>query len=811
MFKSNLTIAWRNLVRNRVFSLINSTGLILGMAVFLLIMEYVAFEWGANRFNENYRHIYRASVVGKDGKGQEYLAPGSGPLLKKAFPVIDNMVRIGEGVGNGVISTDDGRNTSAKISFREDKMSFVDGDFFSVFSYPLVYGSPSLHQPKTLSLSQTMSEKLYGKINPVGKTLTVSNQFGTLLYTVNSVYKDMPAQSDIQANVLISYSTLESAANRNRNDWADPTTLGSEYAFIYFKLKNGADEKALAKSATSYFHQLKTDATDLSLVFQPLKNLHLAPSFDYNLQTYGSLKMVVSFAGVALLILFIAWINYINLSTAQALKRTKEVGVRKVLGANKRQLIVQYLSETSLITFISLIGAVVTVVLVQPLFNRFTGQDYSLALLFNSGFLFLGLAFILCFSILAGSYVAFILSSFNPIKTLKGQAEKISGGISLRKALVVFQFTASVIFIIATIVLYRQLSYMQTKNLGMAVSQRMVVAGPSEINVPTHRNASLSFENELARLPFVEKYAASNNVPGQGYNFSTAGITRMVAQPGDEKKSYAMLIIDDKFLDTYGIKLKDGSGFNASMLERGWPATGKVMLNESAVKQLGFKDAQSVVGQKISWGQPYEVVGVVKDYHHLSLRESIKPMIFLPAVADGFFTIKMNTANMQSKVGTIRAIYKKLFPDEPFTYSFADETYNKQYKTEQQLGGVFIASAFIAVLIACLGLFGLATFAARQRIKEIGIRKVLGAGVSSIVMLISGGFLRLVMLSILVAAPIAWYVMDKWLQNFAYRISISWWMFALAGLLAVVIAFATVGIQALKAAWANPVKSLRSE
>jgi len=375
---------------------------------------------------------------------------------------------------------------------------------------------------------------------------------------------------------------------------------------------------------------------------------------------------------------------------------------------------------------------------------------------------------------------------------------------------VVFQFTISIVLIIATVIVYKQLQYMQNEKLGMNLEQLVVIQGPT-VSSEDQAARNVAFKNELARLPFISKYAASNNVPGIGYNFSTNGITKQAPEKGDEKNNFSMFISDDKFFDTYGIDFVQGSAFSPADAEASWNNVRKVIINEKAAQTLGFEKNENLIGKKILWGEAFEIIGVVKDYHHTSLREAIKPTIYLGSVSFSYFTIKTDVANIASKMSTIKAIYNKTFSGNPFEYFFADERYDKQYAQEQQLGTVFVASASVAVLIACLGLFGLAAFSARQRVKEIGIRKVLGAGIADITTLLSKDFIVLVVIAIVIASPIAWWAMSKWLQAFAYRTDISWWVFIAAGVLAVVIALATISFQAIKAAVANPIKSLRTE
>lgn len=720
-------------------------------------------------------------------------------------------MRVADGIGSGLLSIPATNTEGSVTAFREDNILYVDGSFFNVFSYTLIEGYPSLKEPKTLAICESMRKKLFGNATATGKTVTVSNQFGNTNYNVAAVYKDMPEQSDIKADILLSIHTLESAANRDENDWADPNGIESGFTNIYFQLNKAADPVTVSSNITKFIHSIKPESINDKVFLQPFEHLHLAPSFKYPFHTFGSLLLVTVFSGVALLILLIAWVNYINLSTAQAINRAKEVGVRKVLGANRYQLAGQYLSETFFITLASIVIAIIMVTLLQPMFNSFTGKNLSLVNLNNRWFWLTGIVLLCAGSLLSGGYVAFVLTSFKAVKTLRGKVESQVKTFSLRKGLVVFQFTISVVFIIATLILYKQMKYMHTESLGMNLNELLVIKGPT-LASEGQAEKNVAFKNQLGQLPFVKKYAASNNIPGIGYNFSTEQITKVNPQKGDERKSYSMFISDENFFDTYGIGFARGKPFSSSDAERSWNNIQKVIINEKAAFSLGFKKEDVITGQNILWGdRPFEVIGVVKDYHHLSLREPIKATIYLASVSFSYFTIQTDSRNMQTKINTLKDLYNRSFAGNPFEYFFAGDIYDKQYITEQKLGNVFIAAACTAIFIACLGLFGLAAFSARQRVKEIGIRKVLGAGVADITALLSKDFIRLVIISIAIASPIAWYVMHKWLQDFAYRTTISWTIFFIAGLIAVLIALATISFQAIKAAVANPIKSLRTE
>lgn len=809
MLRSYFKIAFRNLWRNREFTAINIAGLALGIAVFLFIIQYVAFEWNANRFNKNFNSMYRVNAIHKQGGVDYYLPPGFAPIVKQQIPAIEHAVRVVDGIGGGVLSNITETAANNKV-FRENNISYVEGNFLEVFSFPIVAGNPLLNEPKTLALSETVSRKFFGTANAVGKTILVSNQFGNTLYTIKAIYRQ-PQTSDIKADVLLSLHTLESAANRDDNDWADPNGTKSGLSNIYLQLKKGANAESVSKSITDYIKSINPDSKDDIISLQSFSELHLAPSFDYPFQTFGSLLLVTLFSSVAVLILLIAWVNYINLSTAQALNRAREIGVRKVLGAFKTQLVLQYLTETLLLTITASVIAFLLVAIFQHTFNEFTGKQLSISVLNTGWFWMIALVLITAGSFLSGGYISFVLTGFKPISTIRGKLQTSLRGIALRKGLVVFQFFISIVFIIATFILYKQLQFMKTENLGMNLNELLVIQGPT-VSSEGQAARNVSFKNSLAQLPFVKKQAASNNVPGIGYNFSSNGITKFNnPKKDDDKKSYSMFICDQNFFDTWGIQLVQGRSFTANEAERSWNNIRSIIINEKAAKELGFDVSENIIGQKVKWGDEFEIVGVVKDYHHLSLREAIRPAIYLGSVSYSFFTVQMDGKDMQSKISTIRKLYNSNFPGNPFEFFFADEKYNQQYFSEQKLGSVFIVAAAIAIIIACMGLFGLAAFSARQRTKEIGIRKVLGASIISITQLLSTDFLKLVALAFVIASPVAWYIMNRWLQDFEYRVTIAWWIFLIAGVVAILIALLTVSFQAIKAAVANPIKSLRTE
>ena len=483
-----------------------------------------------------------------------------------------------------------------------------------------------------------------------------------------------------------------------------------------------------------------------------------------------------------------------------------------MVGANKTQLIAQFLGESLLLNFVGFAFAMVLVNLVQLLFNDLIGINLSLSVLSQNAVWAWGLLLLFVGTIASGAYTAFALSSFTPAQTLKGVFSKSTRGLALRKTLVVFQFSISVLLIASTFVMYRQLRFMQNENLGMNINQLLVINGSKVGLDSTYQFRKQSFQNTLAQASFIEGYCSSASVPTDGYNYSTSGITPLNPQPGDEKISYSIAYVDDRFFPTYEIALVAGKNFTYEDCNKNWQAIERVIINERAASQLGFANAEEAVGKKILWNDAQmEVGGVVKDYHHLSLKQAITPIIFVPQLAAGFYTVKLQSQNMQDNLAYLKKAYTEFFPGNPFEYFFVNDNYNRQYKTEQQYSAIFTIASCLAIFIACLGLFGLATFTVEQRTKEIGIRKVMGANITQIATLLSKEFLLLVIVAIALATPLAWWAMNSWLQQFAYRTEVTGWIFVFAGSIALLIALLTVGSQAIKAAASDPVKSLRSE
>lgn len=811
MIKNYFLIAIRNLSKNRIFTAINIAGLAIGIATFVFILEYVSLETSMNQFHTNLPQLYRVLTENKEGEAYPYHVAGLPVAMKEQLAEVKDYCRLMQGSMQGVVTYSGEDSAQSFKTFREEKIILAEGNFFELFSFPIVEGEKSLAKSNSVAISESHAKKYFGKEKALGKILTLHNQFGKQLYTVTAVFEDVKQNSDLQFEMVFSLETLKNPANLNGNDWASLDGWDANFLGSYVLLQKDVNIKQLEEKIAALYRKKKAEM-DWKTVLQSAKHIHLAENLGDTYLTYGSLKVVYLLLGIATLIILIAWFNYINLSTAGSMKRMKEVAVRKVIGATRSQLISQFLLESTLLNLLGLGLAIVLVSLLQTPFNGLINKELDISVFLQNNTGLLGLLFVFVGAMGVGVYVAFMLSYFPPTEALKGTFTKSSKGVSLRKVLVVSQFTISMILLIATFVLYKQLQFMQNKDLGMKTEQLLAVKG-AEITVTREVNLSNSsaFVQKIAQLPFVQGYCQTGNVPSKQYNFNAVGFTKQNPKPDDEKKGYNMFMIDERFIDTYQIQLLAGQNFTLEMCEKGW-GSNKIMMNEKAISQIGFKTVQEAIGQKIKWGEnEYEIMGVVKDYNHQSTKEVIEPIIFLPSQNSAYFTIRLNTKEIQNQLAQIESTYKEIFAGNPFQYFFLDEEYNRQYETERQYSQIFMIAACLAILIACLGLLGLTTFTVEARTKEIGIRKVLGASVASIVTLLSKDFVKLVSIAFVIAVPIAWYAADTWLADFAYKTEISWWIFALAGVLAASVAIITVSWQSIKAALANPVTSLRSE
>jgi putative ABC transport system permease protein len=809
MLQNYLKIALRNLARNRVFTFVNVLGLGLGIAASILMLEYISFEKSVNQFHEKLPNLYRLLYQGKDGGTWETVSPAFGPRMKADLSEVKDFCRVAENVAQGIVS-----NTEPNPkSFRENAIVYAEGNFFELFSFKILEGNKAdLKKTNNVFISKSTAYKYFENQKAIGKTLKINNQFGQQFFTVAGVYEDFPITSDFKYDMLFSLQTLANSANLNGNEgWAALDRPNSMYIKTFLLCQDDLNITTFEPKINKILKELRPDA-EQNLRIQAFKNSHLGSSLSDTYVTSGSLSFVYLMGAITFLILMIAWFNYINLSTAVSSKRGKEVGVRKVVGASRSQLITQFLSESALLNLMGLGLGLLLVEILQKPFNQLIDKELSMTIFKENGLWIYGLIILIIGTLLSGAYTAFGLSSFVPSKTLKGSFSQSVKGVWLRKTLVVFQFSISIILIVATLVVLKQTSFMQNQNLGMNINQKVVILGPEVGKDSTYKNRRNIFKNDIAQQSFVKDYTGTGSVPGKWYNYGDYGIVKLNPRPGDEKKTYNIMGIDERYCHSFNLKFASGQNFTNEICSNPSGEFNQVIINEKASKELGFESPVKAINQRIIWqDKQYEILGVLKDYHHTGLRQPIDPIIFYPTKDIHYITVTLTSDNIQSKMGNLEALYKKSFPNNPFDFFFADENFNKQYKSELQFGNIFTSASMLAIFIACLGLFGLATFTAEARTKEIGIRKVLGASVTQIVQLLSKDFILLVILGIVIACPIAYYFMHKWLQDFAYRIDIEWWIFALAGMVAIVIALLTVSYQSIKAALANPVKSLRTE
>ena len=822
MIQNLLLTAYRNIKKNKFFSFLNILGLAVGMAVFLLIAQYVKFERSYENFIPNRENIYRVSLTAYRNKelimasAENY--PGVGPALKKELPDVVSYARLyNMGYKNNVIII----NENAKpdpVAFKQRKFLYADSTFLPMMGYIMAKGNAktALAEPFTAVISEKYAHLYFGTADPIGKTLRLrDDDFTDELVKVTGVFKDLPLNTHLKFDVLFSYNTLYA-----RGDWAiqrykEGWRRKDMYTFI--QLRPGANPKTIEARFTSivdkYKPELKGSQEKQLLALQSLKDIHLYSDLAEEPETNGNAEIVFFLNLIGIFVLIIAWINYVNLSTARALTRAKEVGVRKVIGAFKHQLIIQFLTEAALVNLLSLTIAFGLVMLSLPYFNTISGLSLDRSYLYQSWFIGLMAILWIAGSLLSGFYPAWVLSSFKPVTVLKGKLKSSMRGIVLRKGLVVAQFMASVALIAGTFIVYSQLDFMMSRNLGMNINQVLVVERPgiADTNENVRNTAIDVFRNELKKNPSVEAVTASLTVPGKQREYKVT-----VKRYGSSTNDSTIVRVngaDYDFLDVFKMKLVAGRNFS-----RDYPKDRdtSVIITEMAARLLGFKKPEGAIGKTLLIPQFGDfkpiIVGVVNDYHQVSFKKPLDPSLFICAPYWGeFYSMRINTNHLSQTVQHVQKSWAKAFPGNPFEYFFLDDYFNKQYVNEQQFEKLFTTFAVLAIIISCLGLFGLSSYTATQRIKEIGIRKVLGASVMNITSMLSKDFLKLVIIAVLIASPVAWLVMNKWLESFAYRISVSVWIFAVAGLIALFIALITVSFQAIKAAVANPVESLRTE
>ncbi|GAB4031717.1 ABC transporter permease [Spirosoma gilvum] len=794
MLRNYLKIAWRNLIQNRSFSAINSMGLALGMATSLLIFLWIRDEFSVDAYHVNNPHLY--TVMERqfyDGKVD--VGSGTPALLadelKKAFPEIGYAASL---------SWEQQHTFSVGNKLNNEQGRAAGADWFTMFSFPLLAGTAetALNAPNNIAISHKLAQNYFGSPQEaIGKSIRLDN---TDDYQVSAVFEDIPANSSETYDYLLSWQDF-----LKRNEWLKDWGTNAPNTRIQLRTdRNGisADpvrlEAKLKAFLKRYNPRLGKDGSDIQLFLQPYQDTYLYSNFKNGYQDGGRIEYVRLFGIVAAFILLIACINFMNLATARSVKRAREVGVRKVVGAARGLLIGQFIGEALLLTGIALVIALVLTGLLLPTFNTLTNKHIRFP--FTNITFWLTLAgMTLLTGFIAGSYPALVLSSLNPIRVLKGTIRFGPGARLFRQSLVVFQFTLSVLLIIGTIIVYRQINFIQTKNLGYDRENLIYLRAQGDLaaNYPT-------FKQELLRMPGIQTITYMDGTPT-----STFGSTGNVQWPGKDPKvnvHFQFSTVDYDFTKTLKVKLK-GRDFARDF---GLDSI-NYLINETAARRIGY---QSPIGKPLTlWGKPGTIVGIIENFHQNSLHVAIEPMIvkLSPKAAGKNIIVRTQPGQAKQALASLETVWQQINPKFPFTYTFADQSFQKLYRSETMIGSLANYFAFLAIFISCLGLFGLATFMAEQRTKEIGVRKVLGASVGSVVALISKDFLKLVLIAILIASPLGWYAMRQWLQGFAYKVDIEWWMFVSAGLVAVGIALLTISFQSIKAALVNPIKSLRSE
>jgi len=799
MLKNYLTIALRNLRKQKAYSFINVAGLAIGLACCLLIVRYIQDEQSYDRFHENADRIYRVVAGFEDGPPTNANNGFSwGPTIEKDFPEVEYMARLHK-MGWGeerVVARGDQR-------FYEDSFFFADPDIFQIFSFPFVAGDPAtaLVEPNTVVITESMAQKYLPGEDALGKMISADpyNDGQFIDFTITGVMEDIPENSHVHFDFLASVATEGELAG-----W------GFDPVFTYMLLAEGADpsdmEARFPDMLASHIPADRLAQFPLTLHLQPLTDIRLHSNLRAELEPTGDIAYVYLFSAIGLLILVIACINFMNLATARSAQRAREVGMRKVLGAARPQLIRQFLGEALLLSGLALVLAMALIQVALPVFNSLSGKAISINYLDNLALLGSLVGLTLLVGVVAGSYPAFFLSAFRPSEVLKGQTRHgRSRAVALRKGLVVFQFAISIFLIASTAVVYQQMQYIRAKNLGFDREQIVVLPLNDEV-----RASYETMRNTLLQDTGIQAIALSEQVParaGSGSRYTIEGI--------DEPVSAYRLFTDHTFLNTYGMNLVAGRGFSEAVPT---DSTDAFIINEAFVREQGWDSPEDALGRSISmrWSnidRSGQIVGVAKDFHLFSLRDELEGTVvsIMPDKYLSFVSVRLAPGRPSAALDRLASVWATVAPSYPFDYYFLDQDFDRLHRADAQLGQVFFVFAFLAILVACLGLFGLAAFTAEQRTKEIGVRKVLGATIPNIAVLLSKDFALLVGLAFVLAAPLAYFAMSGWLNDFVYRIDLGVGTFVLAGVLALGIALLTVSYQAIRAALADPVKSLRYE
>ena len=798
MIMNCFKISLRSLLKNKVFAIINVSGLAISMAAFFMIVHYVKFERSYENFNANANDVYRITL--EIYKGDEYVITDCemyapiGQILTQEFPEVLDFARMYSYDGYKEVRVDE------KV-FHEDLVYFADPSAFNIFATKVLRGNPesALSGPFQAAIAESMAIKYYGRTDIIGESIEI----GKSLYKVTAVLEDTPPNTHLKVNFLLAHVTLAKLWNYKEMEF------GGNNEYTYLLMNKGVDLAAFNLKLKKLSGDMMDKIGDDRLIADRMKDIHLYSNKSYEPEANGNAQAVYFLLIIAVFILVIAWINYINLSTARAVDRAKEVGIRKVMGSMRTQLVFQFLSEATIVCLVGATLALLIVYIGLPLFIQLTGQALPLALFLDREFWYLTICIFISGSLVSGIYPAFVLSSFKPVAVLKGKFRSTSHGQWLRRGLVIFQFTSTVLLIVCVCTVYFQLDHLQNHKLGMNIEQILVLRSPKTETDSLYSANYQSFKSELLMHSSIKKVTKSGVVPGLSLQeLSTTGNVFRVGQPKKDKGYiYYINSFDEDFISTLQMKLLAGSNF-----KDGPSAVDQLIINEEAVYSLGFKSADEAIGSKLSfYDQEKTIIGVLDNFYFRSPKEKHLPMVFWCDSYADYFSLRIGTERVPEVMAEVKESWRKVFSDIPFDYFFLDEKYNQQYKPDRQFGHVMAVFGALAAFIACLGLFGLSSFTIIQRTKEIGIRKVLGATAAQIAQLLSRDFVKQILIAAIIAFPLAYFAMDKWLSNYATRITMNIWIFLVPLLAVLLIAFLTVGFQTAKAANSNPVNALGSE
>lgn len=801
MFKNYLRVALRTLRKHTGYTLLNIFGLAIGLTCCLLFLLFAAHEWQHDRFHTHADRIYRVNTdleMTGDHEGHNHLAMSSpfvADYLQQDYPEVEQVVRL--------------RKWNPEVRhegqyYDDDAFLFADAPLFDVFSFDLLAGDAqtALSTPYTMVLTASMAEKYFGTPSALGQSLTLND---SLTFTVTGIVADPPDVSHITFDALIAYTSAEAIRPPHTFDW-----INFQSNYTYFLLREQAEAANLASKLERLPMEQFGDTFEKvgirsTLALQALPDIYLDATASAEIGATGDQATLSIFGIIAAFMLILAGINFTNLSTARSVLRAREVGVRKVVGSSRATLAFQFLGESLMLAFLAFIAALLLTYTALPFFATVLGKTITLGAIPLPLLVLISVAFVLTVGILAGLYPALVLSRFEPVQVLKGTFKTSWQGIRLRQGLVIFQFAISVILIVGTLIVWQQLRYMQDQNLGFDQEQVLVLRPPTDDLQQRHEVVAQTFR----ALPAVQAITTSDAVPGQ---FVGGGFVYTDPGTKDNLLGIAILSVDYDYAEAMGIPVVTGRTFSEAFTT---DAQDAVLINEAALSHLGYASAEEALGQVLveaSDMRPVTIVGVLQDYHHVSLKQEIAPLLFrvLPH-RYAYLSLRLETTALRQTMSTVQATWETLFPGYPFDYFFVDDAFNQQYRNDQRVGQIVSVFAGLAILVACLGLFGLAAFSTLQRTKEVGIRKVLGASVPSLITLLARDFMVLVTIAFILATPLAFIVMQRWLDDFAYRITLDWPVFALAGVFAVGIALATVSYQAIRAALTDPVNALRHE